>query len=66
MAKYKHYDYSQDVLIPVSLEHHLMPGTLEFAIHTLIETRMDMSVFEDRYHNNETGRLAYRKRTRRD
>ena len=27
MAKYKTYDYSQDILIPVSLEEQLMPGT---------------------------------------
>ena len=36
MAKYKSYDYSQGVLIPVSLEEPLMSGTLEFAIHTLV------------------------------
>lgn len=59
MAKYKYYDYSQNVLIPVSLEEQLMPGTLEFAIHTLVDTRMDMSIFDDRYKNDETGRLAY-------
>ncbi|MBW1769498.1 MAG: transposase [Deltaproteobacteria bacterium] len=59
MAKYKRYDYSQSVLIPVSLEEQLMPGTLEFAIHTLVETRMDMSVFDDNYQNDETGRSAY-------
>jgi transposase len=59
MAKYKHYDYSQNVLIPISLEEQLMPGTLEFAIHTLVDTRMDMSIFDDRYKNDETGRLAY-------
>jgi len=59
MAKYKHYDYSQSVLLPVSLEEQLMPGTLEFAIHTLVETRMDMSIFDERYKNDETGRLAY-------
>jgi transposase len=59
MAKYKRYDYSQRVLIPVSLEEQLIPGTLEFAIHSLIENRMDMSVFEDRYNNDETGRSAY-------
>jgi len=59
MARYKHYDYSQSVLIPVSLEQQLMPGTLEFAIHSLVETRMDTSIFEDRYSNDETGRLAY-------
>ena len=59
MAKYKYYDYSQSVLIPVSLEEQLMPGTLEFAIHTLVETRIDTSIFEARYSNDETGRLAY-------
>jgi transposase len=59
MAKYKRYDYSQKVFIPISLEDQLMPGTLEFAIHTLIETRMDMSVFDGNYKNDETGRSAY-------
>jgi len=59
MAKFKRYDYSQKVLIPVSLEEQLVPGSLEFAIHTLIETRMDLSVFEGRYKNDATGRSAY-------
>jgi transposase len=59
MAKYKRYDYSQSVLIPVSLEQQLVPGTLEFAIHTLVESRMDMSVFDCNYQNDETGRSAY-------
>ena len=59
MAKYKRYDYSQKVFIPVSLEDQLMPGTLEFAIHTLIATRMDMSIFDGNYKNDETGRSAY-------
>ncbi len=59
MAKYRPYDYSQRVIIPLSLEDQLMPGTLEFAIHSLVEDRMDLSVFEDRYNNDETGRWAY-------
>lgn len=59
MAKYKHYDYTQSTLIPVSLEEQLIPGTLEFAIHYLVEDRMDTSIFDDRYRNDETGRLAY-------
>jgi transposase len=59
MAKFKDRDYSQDVLIAVSLEDQLKPGSLEFAIHTLVETRMDTSIFDDRYHNDETGRWAY-------
>ena len=59
MAKYKRYDYKQSLMIPVFLEEQLVPGTLEFAIHTLVERRMDMSVFDDNYQNDETGRSAY-------
>src|SRR5512139_2233462 len=59
MAKYRPYDYSQRVMIPVSLGDQLMAGSLEFAIHTLVEDRMDTSVFDNRYDNDETGRWAY-------
>ncbi len=51
--------YSQSLLIAVSLQKQLMPGTLEFAIHILVEERMDMSVFDTRYQNDDTGRRAY-------
>ena len=59
MAKYKRYDYKQRLMIPVSLEEQLVPGTLEFAIHTLVERHVDMSVFDDNYQNDQTGRRAY-------
>ena len=59
MAKFKTYNYRQRVLLPVSLEDQLMPGTLEFAIHTLVERRLDMSIFEGKYRNDATGRAAY-------
>ena len=59
MAKYKHSDSNQNLLIAVSLENQLMPGTLEFAIHTLVETRMDLSVFDQNFNNDDTGRRAY-------
>ena len=59
MAKFKTYDYRQRVFRPVSLEEQLLPGTLEFAIHTLVETRLDTSGFEEKYRNDETGRSAY-------
>ncbi len=59
MAKYKNYDYSQRTLIPVSLHEQLVVGSLEFAIHYLVEERMDTSVLDERYQNDETGRWAY-------
>ena len=59
MAKYKKYDYKQMLMLPISLEDQLSPGTLEFAIHTLVETRMDLSLFDEKYKNDEMGRSAY-------
>jgi len=59
MAQYKQCDYSQSIFVPVYLKDQLMPGTLEFAIHTLVEKRMDLSIFDGQYNNDETGRKAY-------
>jgi transposase len=59
MAKFIPYDYKQMVMPPIYLEDQLSPGTLEFAIHTLVETRMDLSLFDEKYKNDETGRSAY-------
>jgi len=59
MAKYKSYNYSQTEMIPISLENQLMANTIEFAIHTLVENEMNMSRFDDRYKNDETGCKAY-------
>jgi transposase len=58
MAKYKPYNYSQSELVALSLEEQLVPGTLEFAIHHIIENRFDISCFNDRFSNDETGRRA--------
>jgi hypothetical protein len=46
-------------MIPVSLEQQLVPGPLEFAIQTLVEDRMEMGRFADRYQNDEKGRMTY-------
>jgi transposase len=59
MARYKGYDYTQTVLLPVSLERQLLPGTLEFAIQALGERHMDTSIFGSRYKNDATGCPAY-------
>jgi len=59
MARYKRYDYDQMIMLPISLEDQLIPGTLEFGIHTVVETCMDISLFDEKYKNDETGRFAY-------
>ena len=58
MARYKYYDYNQLMLLPVSLKEQLMPGTLEYAINHVVEERLDLSIFDERYRNDETGRKA--------
>jgi transposase len=59
MARYKDYDYTQTVLVPVSFEHQLLPGTLEFAIQALVERCVDTSIFGRRYKNDALGCRAY-------
>jgi transposase len=59
MARYKPYNYNQLMMVPVSLEEQLVPGTLEYAIHHLIEERIDTSFFDERFCNDEEGRTAY-------
>jgi transposase len=59
MAKYKKYNYSQMVMIPVSLEKQLVPGTLEHTIHEVIEKKVDLSIFSEKYNNDETGAPAH-------
>jgi len=58
MARYKPYDYSQMNMIPVSLDKQLEPGTLEYAIHHIVEEHLDLSIFTNRYSNDITGRIA--------
>ena len=46
MATDKPYNYGQMVLLPISLEDQLMPGTLEWAIHALVERRVETAIFD--------------------
>jgi transposase len=59
MARYKHYDYSQIKLLPVSYAQQILPGTFEHTLSFLIDEKIDLSVFEARYKNDECGAPAY-------
>lgn len=59
MAKFKPYNYDQMVMIPITLKEQIEPGTLEYAIHQLVEEKIDLSVFEDRFKNDDTGAPAF-------
>ena len=59
MARYKPYDYTQSKLIPVHFDRQVLPGTFEHTLSYLIEHECDLSWFEERYRNDETGAPAY-------
>src|SRR5947207_11114947 len=59
MPRFKPYDYRQSLMVPLNLEEQLAPGTLEHALHHLIEERVSEEWFEELYANEETGRPAY-------
>lgn len=59
MARYKPNEFAQNLLMPISLQEQIMPGSLEYAIHTLVDERMDMSLFDEKYRNDDMGRRAY-------
>ena len=58
MAKYKPSNEKQMVMLPISLQDQLVPGTLEHTINRLVEENIDLSVFDERYKNDETGAAA--------
>ncbi len=59
MARYKDVHYEQDKFIPVSFSKQIQPGTFEFTLSYLIDHELDLSVFDTRYHNDETGAPAF-------
>ncbi len=58
MAKFKPCNEDQLVMLPISLQDQLVPGTLEHTLNQLVEKHIDLSVFEARYNNDETGARA--------
>jgi transposase len=58
MAKFKPCNYDQMVMLPISLENQLVPGSLEHTINELVEEHIELSVFDERYSNDDTGASA--------
>lgn len=59
MARFKPYDLNQHKFIPVCYRDQILPGSFEHALSEIVDEHVDLTPFEDRYANDETGRLAY-------
>ena len=58
MARYKPYDPNQSRLVPVTLSEHIYEGSLEEAIHKIVEEQIDLTKLDSLYSNDDTGRPA--------
>ena len=59
MARYKPVDAHLTKLLPVCFSDQIVPGTFEYAVNYLVDHKIDLSVFDARYHNDVTGASAY-------
>jgi len=58
MARYKYIDTNPRFLA-VDLARQLLPGTFEHALNHLLDHAVDLSSFDARFRNDETGATAY-------
>ena len=59
MAKYIPYDYNQSSMVVINFNDQIQTGTFEHAVHHLVDNRLDLSLFEAVYKNDDNGRPAY-------
>jgi transposase len=59
MARFKPYDLNQSKMIPLSYADQIVEGSFEYALNEIVEEHLDLSVFDKRYANDDTGRPAY-------
>ena len=59
MARYKTYNIHQDKLLPINFSKQIVSGTFEHTLSYLIDEHLDMSLFDKRYKNDDTGCPAY-------
>ena len=59
MARYKPYSYAQGKFIPIHFANQILPGTFEYSLNHLIDHELDLSLFDSRFRNDQTGARAY-------
>ena len=59
MARYKHYDYNQIKMIPLRFADPIQPVPFEYSLNHVVDSYLDLSVFELRYRNDCNGAPTY-------
>src|SRR5512143_2361975 len=58
MARYKHI-HTNPRFLPIDVPRQLLPGTFEHAVNHLLDHAIDLSQFDARFRNDDTGAPAY-------
>lgn len=58
MARYKPDDVDQGQFIPVSFRDQILPGSFEYAFDEIVEQHLELTPFEARSTNDDSGRWA--------
>ena len=59
MPKFIPYNYGQSTMVVINFKEQLQPGTFEHALHYLVSEKLNLSVFDAEYNNDDNGRPAY-------
>ena len=59
MARYKGYNYDQAKFLPISFSRQILPGTFEYTLSHIVDHELNLSAFDARFNNDETGAPAY-------
>jgi transposase len=58
MARYKQTEKDQGLFLTVDLSKQIIPDTYEYTLKYLIDSHMDLTIFDTKYKNDETGATA--------
>ena len=59
MANYRPDLSCQSMFIPVDFSLQVLPGTFEYALSHIVDKHLDLTPFDDWYHNDKSGAVAY-------
>jgi transposase len=59
MARYKKYCYDQGKFLSVHFHKQISEGTFEYTLSYLVDNEVDLSPFDSKYKNDDTGAPAY-------
>ena len=59
MPRFIPLNYQQNSMVVINYLYQLQSGTFEHAIHHLIDSKLDLTVFYPKYKNDNNGRPAY-------